>query len=153
MKILFEDFTQSAAFKIKSMMIELQKNINFWFTQGSLSKEDIQDYDVEIGTSTRGLNKNIILNFNNLQFKYQLIFVLSLDQVEEDKINKCFIEVKKYDMNTLGLIRTLNKTIDVKDINEDFILGLITELDKETEGQDPNTLSDDETNLGDTSVD
>lgn len=150
----FEDFTQSGNFKLRSMMVELQKNIHSWFQDGSLSKEkEIQDYDVEIGSSTRGLNKNLILNFNDNLNKYQIIFVMSLDQVKEDKIDKCFIEVKKYDMDKINLIRTLNKTIDIKDINEDFIVGLISELDDESTSENPDVISDEEAKLDDTTVD
>jgi hypothetical protein len=47
-------------------------------------------------------------------------------------IEKCSIKFKKYDLDKVEIIGPpIRKTVDIKDIDEDFLVNLKIELDKE----------------------
>jgi hypothetical protein len=70
-------------------------------------------------------------------------------------LDECHIELKRYDTETSDLLRTVEKDVPVKDINEDTILELFTKLDGVSDTilndqEDDVKLSDEDTNLEDT---
>lgn len=52
-------------------------------------------------------------------------------QIEESDITKCFVKFKKINKDTLELEGRMSANIDVKDIDEDLIVKLKEELDKD----------------------
>ena len=49
-----------------------------------------------------------------------------------DDIKKCYVKFKKYNIEQdFNLVGEISKTVDIKDINDDFLVSLKIELDDE----------------------
>lgn len=159
---LNEKYMEDPEYRIKKFFTELQKNINFWFTEGSFSQQETELYDVKISSSA-GIEKTLTFDFIDTQYYYQVIFIITLQEVEEDVLDECHIKVKRYDIDTSELLREIGKDVPVKEIDEDKILELFGELDEKSDTilvdeqgkddeEDMDSLPDDETDLEDTDV-
>ena len=151
-----EKYEEDPEFRIKKFFDELEKNIKFWFDEGSFAANDAQLYDIKQNTSNN-IEKYLMFDFQDEEFYYQVIFVVTLQEVEEDTLDDCHITVKKYDAENSELLRQLSKDVDIKELDEDTILELFAKLDEESDsmlGDDENeeTLSDDDSELDDTDM-
>lgn len=79
------------------------------------------------------------VKFSDDNATYALIFMIDIkDGIPKDPsadfsfkdIEKCTIKFKKYDLDRVDIIGQLSKTIDIKDINEEFLINLKIELDE-----------------------
>ena len=130
-EFLNEKYEESPDFRIKSFFEELEKNIHNWFTEGTFAANG-----AELGNMERSLanaiDKNLIFEFNDEEFFYQVYVILSLQEVGEDVLDECFVKVKKYDVESMTLLRAIGKDVKVSDLNEDKIIELINEMDEES---------------------
>lgn len=89
---------------------------------------------------------NVKLIFSDENFRYDLTFTINLadavsknnkEDFSADKIENCQILFKKYDRDNFELkIGPCNKTAKLKDINEEFLINLKIEFEKEFENPD-----------------
>lgn len=150
-KYINERFIESPEYMIKSFFDELTKNINDWFTTGSFAANGAQLGDINI-SNLSDVDKNLIFDFDDDQFHYQVYIIISLKDVGEEELDTCYITVKKYDSDG-NLFRKLSKDVNVRDITEDKILELYANLDAETsEEATVETLPDSDSDLQDTSI-
>lgn len=150
-----EKFIDDPEYTIKKFFVELEKNIRYWFDEGSLSSDTVL-YDITMET-TNNVDKYLRFDFQDEEYYYQVVFVLTLDDVEENKLGECHIEVKRYDVDSGELLRQISDDVEVKDITEDKIIDLIAKLDEASSelGEDETggeTLPDEETELEDTDI-
>jgi len=150
-EFLNEKYIETPDYMIQSFFKELTKNINDWFINGSLSLNGATLGDINISNLNEP-DKNLVFDFDDDQFHYQVYIIISLKDVAQDQLTDCYIKVKKYDSDG-NLYRTLGKDVNVKDINEDKILELFSELDSETsEEATAKTLPDSDSDLEDSST-
>jgi hypothetical protein len=152
---LNEKYQEDPEYRIRRFFDELEKNIKFWFDEGSLSI-DTELYDINIET-TNNIEKYLKFDFQDESFYYQVIFVITLQEVEEDTLDECHIKLKRYDIETSDLLREVDEDVDIKDLNENTILELIAKMDEVSDSmlgddEDEETLSDEDTNLEDTDI-
>lgn len=94
MKKLFEEYVESADYKVSAFFKELKAQIERWFTEGSLAAQGCEmDGDIDISTYNP-MEKFLILNFTeplsegeieeqeSSFFKYRVIFMVRLDQMK-----------------------------------------------------------------------
>jgi hypothetical protein len=154
-EFLTEKYEENPEFRIKSFFVELEKNIRNWFDEGTLGANG-----AELGNITRSLthamDKNLIFEFNDDEFYYQVYIIMSIQDVGEDSLDECHVKVKKYDSADDTLLRTYAEDIQVSDLNEDKILELFSKLDDESssleEEEGEVSVSDDDTDLEDTDL-
>lgn len=152
---MVEKYEANPEYRIKSFFKELQKNINDWFANGTLGASSAELGDVKIAT-TNAIEKNLIFEFNDDSFYYQIYIIISLEDVLEESLDECYIKIKKYDLSDMTLLRKIGEDVLVKDLNEDKILELISKLDDESGslGLDSGMvlLDDEDSDLEDTSI-
>ena len=150
-----EKYEESPEFSIKSFFTELEKNIRNWFDKGTFAINGAVLGDIK-RSLTHAIEKNLIFEFNDEEFYYQIYVIISIQDVGEDELDECYIKVKKYDVDSMKLLRSLGEDISVSDLNEDKILELIAKLDDESSSVDIEggevSLSDEESDLEDTSL-
>lgn len=153
--LLEEKYEESPDFRIKSFFEELEKNIRNWFDEGTLGVNGAELGKIERSLSN-AIDKNLIFEFNDEEFFYQVYVIVSLQEVGSDVLDECYVKVKKYDMETMTLLRSLAEDVKVSDLNEDKILELFAKLDEESgsvEIEDGKvSVSDEDTDLEDTSL-
>ena len=92
MKKLFEEYVESADYKISVFFKELQAQIEKWFTDGSLAAQGCElDGDIQI-SNYNPMEKFLICNFvepiqdgeeeEGSSFRYRIIFMIRLDQMK-----------------------------------------------------------------------
>jgi len=143
-------------YRIRKFFEELEKNIKFWFDEGSFAANGAELMDINIET-TNNIEKYLKMDFLDSEYYYQIIFIVTLQEVEEDVLDECYIKVKRYDLETSELIREIGEDVDIKDVSEDTVLELFGKLDEVSdsiigEEEDEGTLSDDDTDLEDTDI-
>jgi hypothetical protein len=150
-----EKYEESPDFRIKSFFEELEKNIRNWFVEGTLAANGAELGKIERSLAN-AIDKNLIFEFSDEEFFYQVYVILSLQEVGEDELDECFVKVKKYDIETMTLLRSLGEDVKVSDLNEDKILELFSKMDEESgsvemeEGEV--TVSDEDSDLEDTNL-
>lgn len=150
---LYEEYINNPVNRLQTVFDEMIKNMKFWFTEGSLSKQGLSLYELERSTANDYTEKNILIDFSDSQWYYQVIIIVKLEDVKgNEPIKDGYIKIKKYDMDQTNLIRTWEGEFDlVKDFNENFIIDKISELDDKThENQDDlEQMPDDDVALDD----
>jgi hypothetical protein len=85
------------------------------------------------------LYDSLTIKFTDDNAMYNLYIMIELSEgIPKDKekdfshedIEKCFIKFKKYDIDTFEIIGQITKNIEIKKIDEDFLVGLKIDLDK-----------------------
>jgi hypothetical protein len=70
---------------------------------------------------------------------YKLIILINIKQglpTDKEKdfsfkdVKKCFLKLKKYDINTYEIIGEISKNVDISKIDEQFLIELKIELDE-----------------------
>lgn len=100
MRKLFEEYIESADYKISVFFKELKSQIEKWFTDGSLAAQGCElDGEIEISIYNP-MEKFLIFNFvepsgeeteeseENAIFKYRVIFMIRLDQMKGSEDNQ-----------------------------------------------------------------
>ena len=83
--------------------------------------------------TTNNVDKYLTFDFQDDNYYYQIMCIISLQEVTEETLKECFIKVKRYDIDTSELIKQIEKSVMVKDISEDKIAELISSLDDESD--------------------
>ena len=153
---LNEKYVEDPEYRIRKFFEELKKNILFWFEEGSFSVEGTELYDIVIET-TNNIDKYLKVDFIDSNFYYQIIFIVTLQEVEEEVLDECHIKLKRYDIETSQLLREISEDVEIKSLNEDTVLELFAKMDEVSESilgeeEDEGTLSDDDTELEDTDI-
>ena len=146
---LYEKYEENPEFRIKSFFVELEKNIRDWFENGTFKANGAELGKIERSLS-HATDKNLIFEFNDEDFFYQVYIIVSINDVGEDMLDECYVKVKKYDAVYMTLLRTLGEDVQVKDLNEDKILELFAKLDEESTSVEEDeegevTVSDEDT--------
>lgn len=92
MKKLFEEYVESADYKISVFFKELQSQIQKWFSEGSLSAQGCEiDGDIQI-SNYNPMEKFLICNFvepvtegdeeDGSSFRYRMTFMVRIDQMK-----------------------------------------------------------------------
>jgi hypothetical protein len=98
MRKLFEEYIESADYKISTFFKELQAQIEKWFTDGSLAAQGCE-LDGDVQTSNYNpMEKFLIFNFiepitpeieekeeEGESYRYRVIFMIRLDQMKGDE--------------------------------------------------------------------
>jgi hypothetical protein len=143
---LKEAYIQSPVYRVNLLIDEIVNKVKIWFETGSFSKS-CNLYDLKKSSMTESTEKNVIVDFGNDDNNYQLIITLKLedatskDPTKRKEIENCNIKIKKYDINSPDniLLPPLSSDIKIKDLNEDFILQKIADLDTNLEKDDITT--------------
>jgi hypothetical protein len=82
---------------------------------------------------------SLTVKFSDEKFTYTLIFMIELKEAlpkepekdfSSDDIEKCYIKFKKYDLDTFEVLGQITKNVEIKKIDENFIIDLKIELDE-----------------------
>lgn len=130
-EFLNEKYEESPDFRIKSFFVELEKNIRNWFEEGTLAANGAELGKIERSLAN-AIDKNLIFEFSDAEFFYQVYVIVSLQEVGEEELDECFVKVKKYDNESMTLLRSLGEDVKISDLNEDKILELFNKLDEES---------------------
>lgn len=83
------------------------------------------------------LYDSLTVKFSDDSNTYALILMIDIKEAvpkddkdfDIDDIKKCYIKFKKYDLDTLDILGQISKNVNVKDIDEDFLINLKIEID------------------------
>ena len=155
-KFLNEKYLEDPEYRIRKFFEELEKNIKFWFDEGSFAANGAELIDIDIET-TNNIEKYLKMDFIDSEFYYQIIFIVTLQEVEEENLDECHIKLKRYDLEQSDLLREIGEDVDIKDVNEETVLELFAKMDEVSdsiigEEEDEATLSDEDTDLEDTDI-
>lgn len=82
---------------------------------------------------------SLTVKFSDDLNTYTIIFMIDLKMAmpkdatkdfDTDQIEKCYVKLKKYDLDTFEIIGQLSKNVEIKKIDEDFLIELKLELDE-----------------------
>ena len=105
----------------------------------SLADYGVELQSIELSKYSKTLDSVKVI-YSDDEARYDLIISIDLKDAvstEEDKdfseedIKQCYIKFKKYDITDFNLIGELSKTIKISEIDEDFLISLKIDLDKE----------------------
>ena len=155
-KFINEKYIEDPEYRIRKFFEELKKNIKFWFEEGSFAANGAELIDIDIET-TNNIEKYLKMDFIDSEFYYQIIFIVTLQEVEEENLDECHIKLKRYDLEQSDLLREIGEDVDIKNINEETVLELFAKMDKVSdsligEEEDEGSLSDEDTDLEDTDI-
>lgn len=83
---------------------------------------------------------NLRIKFSDEKYLYDLLLTIDLKDAvskdpnvdfEEEQIETCQAKFKKYDLDTFELLGEMSKNVKIKDIDEDLLVELKLEIDKE----------------------
>jgi len=94
MQKIFEEYVESADYKVSVFFKELKSQIDKWFSEGSLAAQGCElDGEIEI-SNYNPMEKFLIVNFvepitegeeeEGSSYKYRMIFMIRLDQMKGD---------------------------------------------------------------------
>lgn len=118
---------------------------------GEVSKEEekkekvsLKDFNLELQSCEFSkyskIFDNLRVKFSDEQYLYDLLITIDLKDAvptepdkdfTDDDIKTCQVKFKKYDIDTFELLGEMAKTVDVKDVDEDLLVELKLEIDKE----------------------
>lgn len=81
---------------------------------GEMELDSVMLMDVERSITNDAIKKNIKLEFFDQHFYYQVVFIVNLNDVEKNNIEKGYLKIKIYDTNKVELIREWNSDIKIK---------------------------------------
>lgn len=111
-------------------------------SQGSLQNLELQSCELSRYSK---LQDSVKIKYSDAEYLYDLTIFINLEEaIPEDEtkyftdedIKKCHIKFKKYDLDNFDLIGEITREIDIKDINEDFLVSLKIDIDKDEKGDE-----------------
>lgn len=81
---------------------------------------------------------NLVVKFTDDNATYNLLIMIDIKEAipkdpeadySHEDIKKCYIKFKKYNLDTFEVIGQLTKNVDIKSIDEEFLVNLKIELD------------------------
>ena len=162
MRKIFEEYIESADYKVTTFFKELRSQIETWFEKGSLAAQGC-DLDGEIQISNYNpMEKFLIVNFvesvlegeeeDGSSLRYRMIFMIRLNEMESEnniqeegemspegqknlEINKVLLKIYQFSEDNVEK-GELVEEVDVEYIKEDFIIDKIGQLkDKSDSGE------------------
>lgn len=124
---LYEEYVNSASNRISTLLDNMVKMFKETFegkndVLGEKELDVLSLVDVERSTSHDAFEKNILLNFQDDEFYYQVIFIVKLDDVKNNEpISKAYMKIKIYDNETSEMLREWQGNLDVKESTDDEI--------------------------------
>ncbi len=120
--------TMSDALKRGERKEKSEKDISFSELGLVLQSSEISKYST--------IYDNLVVKFSDSDFLYNLYVTIPLDEAVSDddgkkKIEKCYVKFKKYDLDTFDLIGQITRNIEIKKLDEDYIVELKIDLDEE----------------------
>jgi hypothetical protein len=107
-------------------------------------KMSLKDFNLELQSCEFSkyskIFDNLRVKFSDEQFLYDLLVTIDLkDAIPKDKevdfsssdIKECQLKFKKYDVDNFELIGELTKTVEIEKIDEDLLVELKIEIDKD----------------------
>ena len=108
------------------------------------SKVSLKDFNLELQSCEFSkyskIFDNLRIKFNDERYLYDLLITIDLKDAvptdatkdfTDDDIETCQLKFKKYDIDTFNLVGEIIKTTNIKDIDEDQLVELKMEIDKE----------------------
>jgi len=124
--------------KIKKMSTKDSNKMTFEDLGVALESSEISKYSK--------LYDSLTVKFTDDQNTYTLILMIDIKEAipkdkeknfDSDDIEQCYIKFKKYSLDNLTeIIGQISKNIDIKDIDEEFLIDLKIELDEKYGGDD-----------------
>jgi hypothetical protein len=154
MRKIFEEYVESADYKISVFFKELKSQIVRWFSEGSLAAQGCKlDGEIQI-SNYNPMEKFLIFNFFEYVsdvddediFRYRVVFMIRLDEMTgsnngdemsqtEGKsldIEKILLKIHQFDEDNVEK-GELVEEISIEDIKEDFLINKLGQLkDKST---------------------
>lgn len=122
---LFEDYTNSPTNRIHTLL----KNMIGMFQETFDGKNDVFSteeleslYLVEIESSLEKdpFEKNLLMNFSDGVYYYQVIFIIKVDDVVGDEaIEKAYLKIKIYDNDDGTILREWQSNVDLEVCTDD----------------------------------
>jgi hypothetical protein len=118
--------------KIKNVKKKQKEKMSFKDLGVVLDSSEISKYSKVYDSLT--------IKFTDDRNTYSLLFMIDLkdalpkDTTKEfdiDQIEKCYIKFKKYDLDTFEILGQITKNVEIKKIDEEFLIDLKIELDEE----------------------
>lgn len=113
-------------------------------TKKSKDKMSFEDLGIRLESSEISkyskLHDSLTVKFSDDKNTYTLILMIdSKDAMPKDPskdfsiddIEKCYIKFKKYDLDTFDVIGQISKNVEVKKIDEEFLIDLKIEIDEQ----------------------
>lgn len=124
-KEIYSDSSSAKASELLNKMVDMFaqsfQGENDLFSENEL--EYISFIDVERSNYNDAFEKNIMMNFEDQYYRYQVFFVIKLDDIKNTKIDKAYMIIKIYDNNAENTTPNEYKyNIDIKIPNEDEML-------------------------------
>lgn len=112
------------------------------FRKKSSDKMSFKDLGVRLESSDISkyskMYDSLTVKFSDDTATYALIIMIDLKEgipqdkekdFDSDDVEKCYIKFKKYDLDTFEVIGQITKNVEIKKIDEDFLIDLKIELD------------------------
>lgn len=85
------------------------------------------------------LYDNLVIKFSDSEFMYNLYITIPIEEavqkndkgVSSEDIKNCYIKFKKYDLKNFDLIGQITRNVEIKKVDEDYLVQLKIELDDE----------------------
>jgi hypothetical protein len=127
---------------IKNELSMIKKKIDDMF-------DDITDMELQSSTLSKSTkdHKNLTvkfydeINFYTLLFKLELSDIEDIEEMDDAVVEEIYVKFKKYTMEGMELLSTIDKKVPVDSISDDFISEIKLELDDESNGGDDDDLS------------
>jgi len=135
--------------KLQAMLEGKKRTVKKWFEEGLLNNAAL--VDIQITHLTSNLSSDLIFEFNDDSFYYQVIFSISINSYKEGIFEKGFLKLKKYTMDIDSSANNLkgnlmdewnsnnpdtgseNGQIDVKDFTPEKILDIISKMEESSQ--------------------
>jgi hypothetical protein len=105
----------------------------------SLSDFNLELQSIELSRYSR-TQDSVKVIYSDAESRYDLTIIIDLKEAvpqddekdfSEEDIKNCFIKFKKYDLEQFDLVGEISRTVKIKDVNEDLLVSLKIDLDKE----------------------
>jgi len=117
---IFEEYINSPTNRVSKLLKNMVQMFQDTFNgkTGVFSEEELgllQFIDVSQSLKDDSFEKNIVLNFTDEKWKYQVIFIVKLDDVKEDKIEACYMQIKIYDIENDKIIKDWQENLELRE--------------------------------------
>ena len=162
-EMIHENPSQYVATALKQLKNKLDKIFNYDPTQTGEGGEQLKspekkedsdnitfkdlaiDFEGSEISKFSKINDSLTVTFTDTYSMYKLIILINIkNAIPEDKdkdfsykdIKKCYIKLKRYDINSYEIMGEVSKNVKISKIDEDFIIKLKMELDEDFAGDD-----------------
>lgn len=122
---LYEEYINSSSNRVNTFLKNLVQSLNASFsgTNNALGKKDIEHIsliDVEQSNTNDAYEKNILMRFADATFQYQMIFVIQIADIKDDKkIEKGYMKLKIYDGDDANMLREWQSDLSISESTDE----------------------------------